>query len=69
MAKEIVCEDTESGEWFHPIKKGFLLACCDCLLVHRVNFKVIKNGNRDDIYVQFYRDDKTTREMRKKARK
>lgn len=31
-----------SGEWQTPIKSGYLMKCCDCGLVHRMDFRVIK---------------------------
>lgn len=30
-------------QWIQPVRRGYLLACCDCALVHRMNFR-IKNG-------------------------
>lgn len=29
----------QDGEWVTPIMRGYRLECCDCGLVHRVNFK------------------------------
>ena len=29
--------------WVQPVMKGYLLACCDCGLVHRLDFR-IHNG-------------------------
>lgn len=37
-------------EWVQPIKRGYLMACCDCGLVHRMNFRIV-NGR-----VQFQAD-------------
>ncbi len=28
--------------WQYPVMTGYLLACCDCGLVHRVEFKTVK---------------------------
>lgn len=33
----------KDGEWIEPILKGFKLACCDCGLVHKIDFE-IKDG-------------------------
>jgi hypothetical protein len=30
------------GEWVRPIHRGYLLSCCDCGLVHRMNFRVVE---------------------------
>lgn len=40
MAKKKSIETAEDGEWVYPRHKGFNIVCCDCGLVHRVNFKV-----------------------------
>jgi hypothetical protein len=33
----------KEAQWIWPIQSGFHLACCDCGLVHRLDFKVV-NG-------------------------
>ncbi len=27
-------------EWVQPVKRGYLMSCCDCGLVHRMNFRI-----------------------------
>jgi Zn-finger protein len=53
----------QEGEWIQPMK-GYRMACCDCGLVHRVEFRVVKGR------VQFraWRDKKATTERRKKPK-
>lgn len=29
-------------EWVQPVRKGYKLACCDCGLVHSLDFRVVK---------------------------
>jgi hypothetical protein len=31
-----------TGEWQQPPRKNFFLACCDCGLVHRLDFRIVK---------------------------
>lgn len=34
---------TEEGgwcEWIQPIEKGYRMACCDCSLVHEMDFRI-----------------------------
>lgn len=31
----------KDGEWVQPVQKGYLMACCDCGLVHRMDFRVV----------------------------
>jgi len=34
----------KAGEWIRPIRNGYKMACCDCGLVHRLDFKHIPWG-------------------------
>lgn len=54
-----------AGEWIQPIRKGYRLACCDCGLIHLMNFRV--KGRR----VQFavWRDNRATAAMRREKNK
>ena len=51
----------KDGEWMQP-KRGYKMACCDCGLVHRVEFRVVKGR------VQFraWRDNRATAARRRK---
>jgi hypothetical protein len=31
----------KDNEWFYPVMKNHHMACCDCGLVHVINFKVV----------------------------
>ena len=55
----------EAGEWVQPINEGYKLACCDCGLVHRLDFRIY-NGR-----VQFraFSDVRATTAMRREDRK
>lgn len=37
----------KDNEWIHPKQKGYLMSCCDCGLVHWLDFRVVhdKKGN------------------------
>ncbi len=52
------------SRWVQPVMKGYYMACCDCNLVHRLDFRVV-NGKR----VQFRasRAPKYTARLRKKS--
>ena len=28
--------------WVQPIPRGYLMACCDCQLVHRLEFRIFR---------------------------
>lgn len=53
----------KDGEWIQPILRGYRTACCDCGLVHRMQFRIVVNR------VQFraIRDKEETRKMRRKG--
>lgn len=38
-------------EWVQPRPRGYLMACCDCGLVHRMDFRIINGPKR--LHVQF----------------
>lgn len=35
-------EQPKVGQWVQPVKCGYKLACCDCGLVHRLDFRVYR---------------------------
>ena len=35
-----------SGEWVTPVHNGYLMKCCDCGLVHRMDFRVLKRTKK-----------------------
>ena len=39
---ETVFATPEEGEWVQPVRKGYLMQCCDCGLIHRLDFRLIK---------------------------
>ncbi len=60
----------EAGEWVQPIRRGYKLVCCDCDLVHTVNFRLAKKSN-GACFIQFqaFRDEPATVAARKKRKK
>lgn len=60
------------GDWVRPVMRGYKMRCCDCGLVHRFNFKVIKWGRGHKVLLQPFRDERATaagRRGRKKGRR
>jgi Zn-finger protein len=57
----------ESGEWVQPTRRGYLMQCCDCGLVHRLDFKLVQyaNGKRRKIRFRVDREDAETARVRK----
>lgn len=55
-------QSPKAGEWIQPVRRGFRLACCDCGLVHTLNFR-IRGGH---VQFQAYPNTKATYGMRKR---
>jgi len=34
-------DEPEANEWVMPIMKGYKLSCCDCGLVHEMDFRIV----------------------------
>ena len=34
---------TDWTEWIYPHRTKYKLACCDCGLIHEMDFKIVKN--------------------------
>ena len=39
-------------EWIQPVMKGYLMACCDCGLVHRMDFRIVKGHKKRKLVEQ-----------------
>jgi hypothetical protein len=46
-----------SGEWVQPKRRGYLMKCCGCGLVHRINFRLVRRGNGRVIQLQAFLQD------------
>lgn len=51
----------EDGEWVQPVTTGYGMACCDCGLVHRLNFRI----HEGHIQFQASRDNRATGQIRR----
>ena len=51
----------QNGEWIQPIRKGYKMSCCDCGLVHVLNFRLRKGR----IQLQAFRDNRATGQKRR----
>ena len=60
------CDPTTvtANEWIQPIRKGYSMACCDCGLVHMIDFRIHKGK----IQFRADRDEKATTKLRKRMR-
>jgi hypothetical protein len=51
-----------NGEWIAVTKRGYKEQCCDCGLVHKLNFRINEKG---DIEIQTTRDERATAAVRR----
>ena len=54
-------ERPAAGQWVQPIRRGYKMACCDCGLVHKMDFRV-QNGR---VQFRVYRDNRATAMIRR----
>jgi len=49
-----IYEEPKPGEWVNPIMKGYKLVCCDCGLVHKMDFRVFVKEKKfkDGSYIE-----------------
>ena len=48
------------GEWIAPIRRGYRIGCCDCGLIHVVDFRLAKNRRGAQIQFRARRDETRT---------
>ncbi len=51
----------QDGEWFEPAQKNHIMGCCDCGLVHKVDFRIYKGK----VQMRAFRDKKRTSNRRR----
>lgn len=51
------------GEWIQPVMNGYRMSCCDCGLVHEINFKIVHNGKK--VRLQAFRNQRSTAALRR----
>ena len=55
------------GEWQRSRLRNYKLQCCDCGLVHRMDFKVVtsRNGRTQKVLFRAFRDERATGAVRR----
>ena len=51
----------KAGEWIQPVRRGYKMACCDCGLVHTMDFRVHKGRAQ----LRAWRNERSTAMMRR----
>jgi hypothetical protein len=52
------------GEWVQPVRRGYKMICCDCGLVHTLNFRI----TRGRVQLQAFRNERSTALVRRYKR-
>lgn len=65
MSQRKAYKRVKAGEWQTPIRKGYKLACCDCCLVHTLDFRLVKRGKIYKIEFRAFRNERSTALMRR----
>ena len=55
-----VYDRPKPNEWVQPIKNGYKMCCCDCGLVHSMDFKIEKGK----VYFRARRNNRSTAMIR-----
>lgn len=58
-------EPVEDGKWIRVPARGHKNACCDCSLVHVIDYRISKEGALE---VRFRRDNRATAAMRRRKK-
>jgi len=64
MAKRVVYRVISYGEWTRPRMRNFREQCCDCGLIHRLDFRIVEGR----IEFRTRRDDRATAAARRSFR-
>ena len=55
-------DQVTEGEWVQPIRNGYKMECCDCGLVHKLDFRIRKGR----VQLRAFRDNRATGQKRRK---
>lgn len=52
------------SRWVQPVRKGYKMACCDCGLVHTMDFRTVSDARGKFIQFRVRRNSRATGAMR-----
>ena len=59
----------KENEWVNPVRMGYRTACCDCGLVHELDFRLVGPVTRRTIQFRVRRNNRATGQIRRHSRK
>lgn len=66
MSKRNAWRKVKDGEWIRVVAEGHKNACCDCGLVHVIDYRLAEDGAFE---IRFTRDNRSTAQVRRKMPK
>ena len=51
--------------WVQPVRNGYRIMCCDCGLVHRIDFRTVEGPSGRVIQYRSRRDERATGQARR----
>ena len=57
-------DQPEEGEWIFPVMEGYKMSCCDCGLVHKIDFRICEDEPKR-IEFRVFRDNRSTGQVRR----
>jgi hypothetical protein len=57
------------GDKITPVMRGYRMMCCDCSLVHVMNFTVTHHGRGHKVHFTVRRDKRATAQARRRKKK
>lgn len=59
-------DEPKSNQWVRPVRDGYRMACCDCGLVHEMDFRAIPWGRGRKVIFRVRRNERATAAMRRR---
>lgn len=63
---KLMYEVAYDNEWVQPRQRRFKLECCDCGLIHEVDFRIVRKGDVEKVQFRARRERRETARNRKK---
>lgn len=57
--------EPEAGEKVYPAHRYYYMSCCDCGLVHKMEFGTVTEPKRISVWFRVWRDNRRTAAMRR----
>jgi len=62
----VLYKKVRDNEWVQPVRRGYKMRCCDCSLVHELDFRILSNKRGSFIQLRARRNERATAACRRK---